>query len=299
MSAWLNYHHLFYFWRVARAGSIVAAARELRLSHSTLSAQIRELGEALGGPLFDRRGRGLVLTALGEEASSYADDIFRLGSELFEVAQGRRPSNSRLPVKVGVVPMFPPGLVYRLIAPALAQSRGVPISIRREPGSKLFEELAFGRIHVALTDGPPPESDRTRLHAHRLGSSAIAIYAAPRLFTRYSKGFPACLDGAPLLLPAQGSSLRRVIDRWFSERALRPSIAFEADDAAMLRVFGARGLGLFPVRTALRAEVEDSLGVRMVGALSGAEEVHYAVSLERRVRHPFVAALVERARANL
>jgi LysR family transcriptional activator of nhaA len=295
--AWLNYHHLFYFYRVARAGSVSTAAKELRMSHSTLSVQVRDLGERLGGPLFERRGRGLVLTSRGEQVLGYADDIFRLGRELAEVALGDRTLPRGLPSRVGVVPALPRTLVHELLEPALDRHHG-PLLLRSDGLHRLLEELSSGRLHLVLSDVPPPATT-PGTHVHMLGRSGVALFASKKVAARLRPSFPASLDDAPMVMPAPGSGLRRLLDRWFAERRVRPRVVAEADDAAMLRVMGLRGHGAFPVRLALRAEVDDVPGLARVGSFAGIEETYYAVTSERRVRHPFVAALVQHAREAL
>ncbi|GAB4204118.1 MAG: transcriptional activator NhaR [Sandaracinaceae bacterium] len=295
MDVWLNYHHLLYFHRVARAGSLTAAARELRLTHSTLSVQIKELGERLGGSLFERRGRRLVLTPRGEQVLGYADEIFRLGHELVDVAAGRQDARDRTVARVGVAPGLPRTLAYELLEPALREHPG-PLSLRVDNVPRLLEELSVGRLHVVLADLPPVDGARGKTFVHALGGSGIALYAPRKLAPRLRARFPASLDGAPMVLPAPGTGLRRVIERWLGARGIRPVVTAEADDAALLRVLGVRGHGVFPVRLALRAEVDDVPGVERVGALDDVEETYYAISPERRVRHPFVAALVQQAR---
>lgn len=294
----LNFHHLVYFQRVARAGSLTAAARELRLSHSTLSVQIKELGERLGGPLFERRGRRLLLTPRGEEVLAYADEIVRLGHELTDVAEGRRTARERTAVRVGIAPSLPRALAYRLLEPALAE-HDVALTLHTNGVPHLLDALASGRLHVVLTDAPPLEPARRRAFVHPLGHSGIDVYAEKQLAARLRAGFPASLSGHPFIMPAEGTGLRRLLERWLSAHAVRPVTAAEVDDAAMLRVLGARGHGVFPVRLALRAEVEDVPGLARLGRLEGLEETYYAVSIERRVRHPFVASLVQQARAAL
>lgn len=295
--AWLNYHHLYYFFRVARAGSLAAASRELRVAHSTLSVQIRELGDALGGPLFEKQGRRSVLTPLGEEALGYAEDIFRLGAELMDAAQrGDASAKARGTVRVGVVPALPRSLAHRLLEPALRDGIGA-LALQTGPYESLLDELAGGKLHVVLADAPPASSaSRGRTFAHPLGRSGIALYAAPTLARALRGRFPRALATTPWVLPAPGTSLRRLVDRWLSAHGIRPRVVVEANDSALVRTFGARGHGVFPVRMALRAEVEDALGAEHVGDLDGVEETYFAVSFERRVRHPFVSALVEHAR---
>lgn len=294
--AWLNYHHLYYFYRVARAGSLAAAARELHVTHSTLSVQVRELGEALGGALFEKEGRRLVLTPRGEEVLGYAEEIFQLGAELMDTASEPARDRARLPVRIGVVPGLPRSLVYRLLEPVLSPQD--PSMVLRTDGyPHLLEELAVGKLHVVLADAPPTNSGpRSNIYAHPLGRSGLAFYASPPLARSLRAGFPRSMALAPLVLPTPGTALRRLIDRWLSAHHVRPKIAIEADDAALMRMLGARGHGVFPVREALRAEAEDVLGAERVGPLEGVVETYYAVSIERRVRHPFVSALVGSAR---
>ena len=293
---WLNYHHLYYFWIIQQEGGLVFAAKRLRLTHSTLSAQLRSLEDFLGGQLFERRGRRLVLTPLGGEMATYASEIFRMGSELVDVARGRSVG-LRSKLAIGVVGTLPRSIAYRLLAPALALDEQAPIVVRQDSLPRLVEELANGRLQLVLADEPPAPTP-FRLHVHPLGSSEILLYGKRSLAARYRKGFPARLSGAPVLVPSSGS-LRRALDGWFADQGIAVTIAGEFDDAGMLRSFGGNGVGLFPVRAALRTEVEEAHGAVCLGALSGIEERYYAISVERRIRHRGVAAIVDQARASL
>lgn len=295
---WLNYHHLNYFWRIAREGSLSRAAGTLGLTHSTLSAQLRALEQFLGGQLFERRGRRLVLTPLGEETASYADEIFRLGAELVEAARGQSQQR-RLALRVGVVGDLPKTVAYGFLRPAIRLPSFGPSIVRQSSLDRLLEDLARGRLHFVLTDTPPAEASAHRVFAHLLGESAILLYGTASLARKYRPGFPRSLRGAPLLLPAPPSSLRRQIDRWLVERDVKINLTGEFDDAGLMRAAGLHGQGLFPVRAALRAEVEESRAVSMVGPLTGVLERYYVVSTERRVRHPAVTAVIEHARAEL
>jgi len=295
---WLNYHHLYYFWVIAREGSLTKAAARLRLTHSTLSVQLRSLEEFLGGPLFERRARSLVPTPLGVAVAEYADDIFRTGAELVDMARGRT-SPRRAVLRVGVVGAIPRTVVVRLLEPALAVEGFGPIFVREDRLDRLLEELAAGRIHLVLSDLPPPEGASHRVYGHLLGESDVLFYGAPPLARRHRRGFPASMNGAPVYLPSPGTSLRRLLERWFTEHDLRPRVEGEFDDAGTMRAFGLRGGGLFPVRAALKAEVEDTHAVERVGRAEGIRERYYAISVERRVRHPAMAALIDRARAEL
>jgi LysR family transcriptional activator of nhaA len=295
---WLNYHHLYYFWRIAREGSLSRAADRLGLSHSTVSTQLKSLEQFLGGELFDRRGRRLVLTPLGEEAASYADEIFRLGGELVEAARGRS-SQRKLALRVGVVGDLPKTVAYAFLRPAIQLGAFGPVIVRQSSLEGLLEQLAGARLHFVLSDTPPPESGAHRVFAHLLGESEILLYGAPSLARVHRVNYPSSLCEAPLLLPAAPSSLRRQIERWLVDRDIRVNVEGEYDDAGMMRTAGLQGQGLFPVRAAIRAEVEDSRTVMLVGPLEGVIERYYVLSTERRVRHPAVSAVIERGRAEL
>ncbi|MFO0667719.1 MAG: LysR family transcriptional regulator [Polyangiaceae bacterium] len=295
---WLNYHHLFYFWRIAREGGLARAAEQLHVTHSTLSTQLRSLEEFFGGALFERRGRRLVLTALGEEIASFADDIFRIGSELVDAARGRS-NERRLALRIGVVSSMPKSVAYGLVEPALSVPNYGSIVARQDRLERLLEEMAAGRLHLVLSDVAPPEASAQRVFAHLLGESSLLLYGTPNLAKRCKKNFPESLEGAPLLVPTGQASLRRQLDRWLVQRGINVRIAGEFDDAGLMRIAGARGLGLLPVRAALRTEVEESYKLELVGPLTDVIESYYVISLERRVRHPAVSALIEHARIEL
>lgn len=295
---WLNYHHLLYFWVTAREGGLTRGAAKLRLTHSTLSTQIHALEEFLGGALFQRSGRTLVLTPLGVEIARYADDIFRTGAELVEMARGRA-TTLRSVLRVGVTGALPKTLAYRLLEPALSVSEYGSIQVRQDSSERLLDDLGLSRLHVLLSDTPPPEGLHPRAYGHVLGETEIVIYGTRALARKYRDGFPRSLSGAPMLLPAPGTSLRRLLERWLTENEVHVRVAGEFDDAAMMRAFGVNGRGLFPVRAALAAEVEDGHGAVQVGVVDGVRERYYAISTERKARHPAVVALLESARERL
>lgn len=293
---WLNYHHLYYFWVIAQEGGVAPAARKLRLTHSTLSTQLRALEAHFGSPLFERRGKRLVLTPFGSEAASYASDIFRLGQELSDVARGR--GSGRELLRVGLVAGLPKTFAHHLLSPALADEK-CKLYVRQDAVGPLLESLVTGRLHVVLTNDVPTPPVGARLHSHALGDTDILLYARGRLAQRARRDFPNGLADVPFVLPPEGAPLRKRLDTWFVQRGLRPNVKAEVEDAGLLRVFGSAGRGVFPVRAALKAEVEDLQDVRLVGACDGLRESYYAVSNERRIRHRGVAAIIEGARAGL
>jgi LysR family transcriptional activator of nhaA len=295
---WLNYHHLFYFNVIVQEGGVAAAARKLRLTHSTLSTQLRALEASLGVPLFERRGKRLVLTPFGAEAASYAVDIFRLGRELNEIAHGRA-SPRRERIRVGLVPNLPKTLTHRLLAPALDRLEGGSAIIRQDTPQALLDLLVTGRLHLLLMDHMPTTPPGTRIHAHLLGETDILLYARARLARQARRGFPGTLADVPFVLPPGDVPLRKRLDAWFAQHDLRARVVAEIEDSGLLRVFGKMGRGVFPVRAALTAEVEDLHDVAFVGACEGVRERYYAVTTERRIRHPALNALVENARRDL
>jgi len=296
---WLNYHHLHYFWLVAREGGVGRAAEKLGLAHPTVSAQVRALERALGEKLFDKQGRRLVLTEFGRVAFGYADEIFTLGRELTDTLKGRPGSGPRRLV-VGVAQTLPKLVARRLLAPALALRPGPPRLVCVEDRTeRLLAELASNHLDLVLSDAPVPPGSHVRAFNHALGECGVSVCATRVLAARHRKGFPRSLDAAPMLLPTEGTTLRRSLEQFFDEHGLRPRIAGEFDDSALLRAFGQDGLGLFPLPTAIESEVRRQFEVKLVGRLSGVRERFFAISVERRLKNPAVRAICDAARQRI
>ncbi|MCC6335073.1 MAG: LysR family transcriptional regulator [Myxococcales bacterium] len=295
MATWLNHHHLQYFRLIAHEGGVSAAARRMGITHSTLSSQLRQLEEVLRAPLFDRKGRRLVLTSFGEQVLSYAEAIHRMGTQLLDFAAGVGAPDHRRPFRVAAVASLPKSIVYRLLQPVLAGRRWGPVEIRERSPSALLGDLVSGRVHLGLTDEPIVQPG---VHSHLLGASGFQWFSTAKARAALHGRFPESLAGAAFVLPAS-STLRRALDRWLVQHVRRFRVAAEADDSAMLRVLGANAVGVFPVRDALQAEVTDLLRAQPVGPISGVVESYYALSLERTVQDEAVAAVVSAARLAL
>ena len=295
---WLNYHHLYYFSVIAREGGLAAAARKLSLTHSTLSAQLKALEDHFGTKLFERRGKKLVLTPFGSDAASYAEDIFRIGRELNDVARGH-VSPGRRALRVGVLAGLPKTLVHHLLAPALDEFPSSSLQLVQESLPHLVDSLRAGRLHLALSDEIPVSFPQSQLHAHVLGATKIFLYATASIATALEEPFPACLQDRPFVLPPSSVPLRRSLDAWFLRKKLRIQLRAEVEDAGLLRVFGSAERGIFPVRAALRAEVEDIHDVHEVGACDGVLERYYLLATDHRLKHPALAAIIEGARRGL
>ncbi|MFM8412443.1 MAG: LysR family transcriptional regulator, partial [Alphaproteobacteria bacterium] len=208
---WLNYHHLLYFWMVAREGSLVAAAKVLRLSHPTLSAQVRALEDHLGEQLFSRSGRRLELTEAGRVAFRFADEIFSLGREMVDTVRGRTTAKT-LRLDVGVSDVVPKSIVRRLLAPALALPVEVHLVCREDAFERLLADLAVHALDVVIADGPVPSGSKVKAHHHLLGETGVGLFGTRELVARHRRDFPASLDGAPVLLPLETMALRRGLD---------------------------------------------------------------------------------------
>jgi len=295
---WLNYHHLLYFWTVAREGSIARATRVLRLAQPTISAQIHQLEARLGEKLFERRGRGLALTETGRLAYRYADEIFGLGSELLDVMRGRAPGRPQR-LAVGVADAVPKLIAHRLLEPALRPGGGLKIACYEDHADRLLARLAVHELDLVLSDAPIGSQAAVRGFSHLLGECGVTWFGSAKLAAAHRRGFPGSLDGAPLLLPAPGAALRRALDLWFDSRGLRPQIVGEFEDSALLKVFGQRGAGLFAGPSAIEREISRQYGARVVGRAPEVRERFYAISAQRKLSHPAVQAITERARTEL
>jgi LysR family transcriptional activator of nhaA len=295
---WLNYHHLLYFWTVAREGTVVRAAEVLRLSQPTVSSQVRALEERLGTPLFRREGRRLVPTDTGREVFRYADEIFALGREMVATVE-RGGAGRPMRFVVGVADVLSKLTTYRLLSPALRLPDGVRIVCREDRVDRLLAALAVHDIDLVLSDTPVPSQVRVQAYNHLLGESAVSLFARPAVASRLRRSFPASLDGAPVLWPAEGTVLRRQLDDWVQAAGVRPAIVGEFDDSALMKTFAEHGAGAFAAASVLKAELKRTHGVVPVATLRGVKERYYAISAERRIRHPAVAAIADRARAQL
>jgi LysR family transcriptional regulator, transcriptional activator of nhaA len=296
---WLNYHHLLYFWTVAREGSIAAACRRLHLTQPTVSGQIKVLERSLKAKLFARQGRSIVLTETGRLVYRYADEIFSLGRELVD-AVGGRPTGSGLRFMVGVADTLPKLMVHRLLMPAVhLADEDVRVACIDGDPDQLLARLALHELDLVISDYPANPRLGLRAFNHALGDCGVSFFATADLARRYRRGFPQSLNGAPILLPAGNSALRPALDQWFDDLGIRPLVRGEFSDSALLKAFGARGEGLFVAPSAIEEDVRRMYGVVVVGHEERLRERFYAISVEKRIAHPAVLAITQGARASL
>jgi LysR family transcriptional activator of nhaA len=287
----LNYRHLYYFWVVAKEGSVTRAAERLDVAVQTISAQLALLEQSLGKSLLAPQGRRLVLTEAGRVALGYADQIFLLGEQMQDVlAESDVGKTMRL--TVGISDSLPKLIAARLLDAALKLPQRVKLVCYEDDFESLLGNLSVHKLDVVLTDRPVPSGTTLKVFSHLLGESDIALFGLPELVKRYKPKFPASLDGAPLLLPTRSNAIRGRLDHWFEVNDVRPDVVGEFDDNALLNTFGRGGIGLFPASSALEKDVRDQFGAVPVGALAGVREQFYAISNERRIKHPAVEAIL-------
>ena len=295
---WLNFHHVLYFRAVAREGGVANAARRLRVTPPTVSEQVRLLEQQLGEKLFSRTGRGLVLTEAGQRVLRHADEIHDLGEELkASVRSPDGPGAGRLTVGLSMV--VPKLVAHRLLQPALEADPPPEIVCVEDKTENLLAGLATYSLDLVLSDAPRGAEVAVRAFNHFLGECGVSFFAAAELAARYRPGFPGSLDDAPMLLPSAGAALRISLDHWFQDLGIRPRAAGVFDDSALMKVFGASGSGVFPAPTAIEREVMRQYGVQLIGRADNVLERFYAISVERRLRHPAVVAISEEARTRL
>ena len=292
----INYKHLHYFWEVARHGGIARASEYLHLTPQTISGQISMLEERMGEALFNKVGRNLELTETGRLVLSYADEIFSLGSELEETLRNL-PSGRPMEFKVGVVDAVPKTIAYRLLAPALELPDAVRIVCKENSIEELLAELALHRIDMVIADSPIPADVNVRGYNHALGDCGISFLAKSALAKKLKKDFPHSLNAAPMLIPSKINSVKGRLLQWLDSKHIYPRIVGEFDDSALMKVFGQAGTGVFIAPSAIAKEVAHQYDVQIIGETKEVREQFYAISVERKISHPAVAAITETARA--
>lgn len=293
---WLNYHHLFYFWMVAREGTVSGAAAKLHLARPTVTAQVRELENSVGQKLFRRRGRGLELTEFGQQVFHYADQIFAIGHELRDFL---RTGQGRKRFRVGMPDVVPKLIAFELLKPVMQ----VPDRPRTEccegKLQDLLSDLVVHKLDLVISDSPAPTSAQLGVFSHKLGECGVSLLGTASLVKEYGEGFPGSLTKAPVLLPAQHTAIRRPLDRWLDERGVVPDVVAEFEDSALLKVFGQAGQGIFPVPTVIEENVKQQYGVSLVGRIAEVRDEFYAISVEKRVQHAVALQIVNQARNGL
>jgi LysR family transcriptional activator of nhaA len=302
----MNYKHLHYFWTVVRAGGVLRASEQLHLSPQTLSGQINLLEERLGKPLLRKVGRGVEPTEAGRMVMHYADEIFTLGQEMEDALRGGKDAPRAPLLKVGFVDSVPKAIAYHVLEPALRLDPAPRLQCPEGKLASLMAQLALRRLDLVVSDVPLPGNMGVKAFTHLLGRSGIAFFASGRLLDAHGTNvrqararFPQSLDGLPILLPVADSALRPRVDAWLRRHQLAPRVAGEFEDTALMKAFGREGLGVFPAPAVLAKEIARQFEVERLGVPDDLVEEFYAISIERKITHPGVAAITEAARSEL
>jgi LysR family transcriptional activator of nhaA len=295
---WLNYHHLLYFWVVAREGSVAKASQELGLAQPTISGQIHALERAIEQKLFARSGRNLVLTETGQLVYKYAEEIFSVGRELQDALRGNATGEPGR-FQVGVVDVVPKLVLYKLLAPLMKGPQGIRLVVRDGKPDRLVADLSIHALDLVISDQVMGPTVKVKAYHHLLGECGVTVFGTPKLVAKYGKDFPASLNGAPFLLPTDAAPTRRDLDEWFSSNNIRPTVVAEFDDSGTLKTFGFRGEGLFVVPTVIEDWLHDEWNLKVLGRIDSVKERLYAVTLDRKVKHPVVQLLLEAARTSV
>lgn len=296
---WLNYHHLLYFWTVAREGGLSPAARMLSVSPSAISAQLRLLEESLGEKLFRKRGRTRSLTETGELVFSYAEEIFNTGRELQNVLKGT--TLGRLPrLVIGAADSFPKLVTRFLLRPLDIESCGeVHLVCREGKLPDLISQLATYRMDIVFADEPPPSPTSIRAHVVELGASPVAFCAAGPLGRRLGRNFPHGLHGSPALLPSENTPLRRELDFWFNSLGVRPRIVGEFEDASLMKIMATDGRAFTVVPAIIAEEAWSRYQLRSFGLTEECSYRFHAITAERKVSNTHVNLIARSARQSL
>jgi LysR family transcriptional activator of nhaA len=294
----LNYKHLHYFWNVAHEGSIVKAGEKLHITPQTISGQLSLLEQSIGNALFEKDGRGLKMTETGRLVKRYADEIFYLGRELTDVLRGS-PAIGPAEFIVSAASALPKTIVQKIIQPGLQIDQDISLTSREGPVEDILADLAIHKVDMVLSDIPLTGALSIKAFNHKLGESGLTFFAATHLAKQYIDNFPQSLNLAPMLMPTSQYAIRQQVDNWLSEREIYPIVRGQFDDSALMKSFGQSGLGIFFMPSIIADEVCKNFDVEIIGQLDEITQKFYAISAERKVRHPAVAAICDNARNTL
>jgi LysR family transcriptional activator of nhaA len=286
----INFRHLYFFWVVAKEGGITRAATRLGLAIQTISTQLAQLEQSVGKSLFMQQGRKLVLTEAGRLALGYADQIFLLGEQMTEALGEADSARTRL--SVGISDSLPKLTAFRLLEATMHLPNPVRLVCYEDQFDALLADLALHKLDVVLTDRAVRSGTTLRVFSHMVFESGTIVVGAAALAAVYGQGFPASLDGAPFLLPTRNNALRGRIDEWFELHQVRPDVVGEFEDNALLNTFGRRGAGLFFAPAALQSDIEEQFGAKLIGQVPQVREQVFAISNERKIKHPAVEAIL-------
>ena len=290
----LNYNHLYYFYTVATEGSITKASSVLHLTPQTISGQITSFETLIGIDLFERKGKKLHLSEMGQLIYGYAEEIFQLGDELKGVLKTQQPARW-LNFTVGVTGVIPKVLAYQLLNPVLSMADPVRLVCKEGDQDTLLAELAVNKLDLVLTDQPLQMGSHIKAYNHRLTESGFTFFATNKLCTACRKGFPHSLSGQPFLLQGKNTAVRQRLSSWLEKHDILPNIVAEFDDSALMKSFGQEGYGVFTAPTLIEKTIMSQYDVKVIGRTDEFREHYYVISPERRLKHPAILEIVNAA----
>ncbi len=286
---WLNYHHLYYFYVIAKEGSIAKAAIKLNVGQPALSTQLRQLEESLGKNLFERKKQRLFLSEPGRIAFEYADQLFRLGSEMVEVLQDRL-QNNRIHVQIGALDSVPKPVIMDVVMQAHKHGN-CTVSVLEGAGGDLLRELSAHQLDLLLSNYPP-NVDFQSVYARSVAKLEVVVCAAPE-FKHLKKNFPHSLDGQPFIFPTIHSKLRRDLDHYFKVNQIRVDRIAETQDTSLQKLLGQKGVGLIPITQLATEDLVQEKKLIVLGKLPGIYEEIWLMSANRKIGNPIAASLMK------
>ena len=286
-----SYRHLYYFWVVAKEGSMSKAAERLDMAIQTISAQVHELEKSLGYLLFKPAGRGIALTESGFAALEIADQIFSIGEKLPEAVRDAALS-PKTKIIIGVSDGLPKLITRQLLEPIL-KHKDVQLIAHEGDFESLLADLALHRLDIILADRPAPNNKNLNVYSEELTRTSIAWFSPKQFVKKSKRNFPECLRELPVLLPTSHSTVRLLIDQWFSKHGITPNIVGEFEDSALLKTFAASGLGVFPAGKLVEKDLKETYGMELLGDCEEIFEYFYAIRSEKKIQHPLVQAIIK------
>ncbi|EJO29075.1 LysR family transcriptional regulator [Achromobacter marplatensis] len=294
----LNYRHLYYFWMVAKEGGFSRAAERLDMAIQTISAQVRELEKNLGHQLLKPAGRGVALTDAGKAAFARAEEIFQIGHVLPQEVRAAA-TKPVIRLSVGLSDGISKLAAHALLGPVL-DTPDLRLTCHEGEVEELLGELAQHHLDLVLAGQGAPANPNLRLTSDRLVSSPVDWYGPARLVRKSDTlDFPRCLERLPVLLPTGHSVLRQTLDRWFNEQGVFPNVVGEFEDSALMSVFAARGLGVFPLSRLGGDDIGLLRGLRPLARCDDVQEEIHAIRNRRGQHHPLVQAVLAHAKTSV
>ena len=291
----INYKHLHYFWMIAKCGGVAKAGERLHVTPQSISTQIRQLEGSIGSPLWRRAGRSLELTDTGHLVMDYADRLFTVGEELKDALRsGAGVGQSHF--RIGVADVVAKTMAHRLIAPALALDNPPRLSCREGRFADLLAQLAIHKLDLVISDRPMHTSMNVRGYNHLLIECGVSFLALPKLAAKLQKEFPHSLHHTPFLMPGDDAAVRPKLLSWLDKQQIEPKVVADFDDTALMKAFGQAGAGVFAIASFVAPDVAKQLGLHVVGKTDDVQVQAYAVTCERRIKHPAAVAISEAAK---